>query len=147
MKIIEINFFLGGGGASRFMVDLSNHFAKDKSNSVITVSVCENFSANNNFISFRDELIPSIRYFALNQKSGLCLSSIWGIFQLIKKEQPDVVHLHANIVLLLLPVLFCKKIHFVHTIHTLVTRQYPDGIIKKIANWLYKTGKVVPVTI
>ena len=66
---------------------------------------------------------------------------------MLNSRHPDVVHLHANILLLLLPVLFCQKVNYVHTIHTLVTRQYPNGIIKRIANWLYRKGKVIPVTI
>lgn len=147
MKIIELNFYLGGGGASRLMADLSNKYASDKSNSVMTVSVLESESAGNDFISFKKDLIPSVKYIALNKKSGLGWASLWSVFRLIRKEHPDVVHLHANILLLLLPALFCRKVNYVHTIHTLVTRQYPQGIIKKIANWLYKNGKVIPVTI
>ena len=83
----------------------------------------------------------------MNKKSGLGYSSLWSVYRLIKKERPNIVHLHANIMLLLLPVLFCRKVNYVHTIHTLVTRQYPGGLIKRIANWLYKSGKVIPVTI
>lgn len=147
MKIIELNFYLGGGGASRLMADLSNQYASDKDNNVIAVSVIESETAGNNFISFKKDLIPSVKYIALNKKSGLGLASLWSVYRLIKKERPDVVHLHANILLLLLPVLFCRKVNYVHTIHTLVTRQYPQGIIKRIANWLYRNGKVIPVTI
>lgn len=147
MKIIELNFYLGGGGASRLMADLSNQYASNKNNEVITVSVIESESAGNDFISFKKDLIPSVKYIALNKKSGLGWASLYSVFRLIKKEHPDVVHLHANILLLLLPVLFCQKVNYVHTIHTLVTRQYPNGIIKRIANWLYRKGKVIPVTI
>lgn len=147
MKIIELNFYLGGGGASRLMADLSNQYASNKNNEVITVSVIESESAGNDFISFKKYLIPSVKYIALNKKSGLGWASLYSVFRLIKKEHPDVVHLHANILLLLLPVFFCQKVNYVHTIHTLVTRQYPNGIIKRIANWLYRKGKVIPVTI
>lgn len=147
MKIIELNFYLGGGGASRLMADLSNQYASNKNNEVITVSVIESESAGNDFISFKKDLIPSVKYIALNKKSGLGWASLYSVFRLIKKEHPDVVHLHANILLLLLPVLFCQKVNYVNTIHTLVTRQYPNGIIKRIANWLYRKGKVIPVTI
>lgn len=147
MKIIELNFYLGGGGASRLMADLSNQYASNKNNEVITVSVIESESAGNDFISFKKDLIPSVKYIALNKKSGLGWASLYSVFRLIKKEHPDVVHLHANILLLLLPVLFCQKVNYVHTIHTLVTRQYPNGIIKRIANRLYRKGKVIPVTI
>lgn len=147
MKIIELNFYLGGGGASRLMADLSNQYASNKNNEVITVSVIESESAGNDFISFKKDLITSVKYIALNKKSGLGWASLYSVFRLIKKEHPDVVHLHANILLLLLPVLFCQKVNYVHTIHTLVTRQYPNGIIKRIANWLYRKGKVIPVTI
>lgn len=147
MKIIELNFYLGGGGASRLMADLSNQYASNKNNEVITVSVIESESAGNDFISFKKDLIPSVKYIALNKKSGLGWASFYSVFRFIKKEHPDVVHLHANILLLLLPVLFCQKVNYVHTIHTLVTRQYPNGIIKRIANWLYRKGKVIPVTI
>lgn len=147
MKIIELNFYLGGGGASRLMADLSNQYASNKNNEVITVSVIESESAGNDFISFKKDLIPSVKYIALNKKSGLGWASLYSVFRLIKKEHPDVVHLHANILLFLLPVLFCQKVNYVHTIHTLVTRQYSNGIIKRIANWLYRKGKVIPVTI
>lgn len=146
MKIIEINFYLGGGGASRFMADLSNHFAKDN-NMVTAVSICDNQSAHNNYISFREELNPSVKYLSLNQKNGLSWSAIWNIFQLIKKEQPDIVHLHASILLLVLPAIFCKNIHYIHTIHTLVTRQYSSRFIKFVANRLYKSRMVTPITI
>ncbi len=147
MIIIELSYFLGGGGASRFMADLSNFFATNQDNKVITVSVVESETAGNDYISFKDDLNPRVHYVALNNKSGLSFSSIWTVYQLIKKEKPDVVHLHANILLLLLPILLCRRTRYVHTIHTLVTRQYPNGIIKKVANWLYKTCKVIPVTI
>lgn len=147
MKIIEINFFLGGGGASRLMVDLCNQFAKNQNNQVIAVAVVEQKSSGNDYISFINDLDSKVHYIALNAKSGLCFKSLLGIFRLIKKEEPDVVHLHSNILLLLLPALFCHKTRYVHTIHTLVTRQYPGGLIKQIAHWLYRKGLIQPVTI
>ncbi len=147
MKILELNFHLGGGGASRLMVDLSNEYASDQNNNVTVVSVVNPDSAGNNFISFKKDLNDSVKYIALNKRSGLGLSSLWEVYRLIKREQPDVVHLHANILLLLLPALFYRRAKYVHTIHTLVTRQYPGGIIKRIANWLYKKRFVTPVTI
>lgn len=147
MKIIEINFFLGGGGASRFMADLCNQYARNEKNRVIAVSVVEQKSSGNDFISFVKDLDSHVHYIALNAKSGLCYKSFVGIFNLIRREKPDVVHLHSNILLLLLPALFFPKVRYVHTIHTLVTRQYPGGIIKQIAQWLYRKGYVQPVTI
>lgn len=147
MKILELNFYLGGGGASRLMTDLSNYYASDISNQIVTVSVIESESEGNNYISFVDDLNPRVKYLALNKKSGLCISSLFGVYNLIKKVQPDVVHLHANIMLLLLPSLLCRRVKYVHTIHTLVTRQYSNGLIKRVANWLYKTKHVIPVTI
>ena len=147
MKILELNFYLGGGGASRLMVDLSNQYACNRANQVITVSVIESELKGNDYISFKGDLIPEVNYIALNKKSGLCLSSLWSVYRLIKKEQPDVVHLHANILLLLLPALFCRKVNYIHTIHTLVTRQYSGGFLKRVANWLYKKRYVIPVTI
>lgn len=147
MKIIEINHYLGGGGASRFMADLSNQYAKDGGNQIITVTTNESSTPGNDFISFRGDLNPSVQYVALNAKSGLSWRAIWGVFNLIRRENPDVVHLHGSNMLVFLPAIFCPNVRYVHTIHTLVTRQYPGGIKKRVANWLYKTAKVQPVTI
>ena len=147
MKIIEINHYLGGGGASRFMTDLSNQYAKDSCNTIITVATNESSTPGNDYISFKDDLDSRVHYKPLDAKTGLAFKAIWGVFNLIRKEKPDVVHNHANILLLLLPALLCPKVRYVHTIHTLVTRQYPGGIKKWVANWLYKSGRVQPVSI
>lgn len=147
MNILELNFHLGGGGASRFMLDLSNHYALDKNNNVTLISVIDPRSSGNDFISFKDDLNANIKYISLNKRSGLSLSSIWNVYKQIRKAHPDVVHLHANILLILLPALFYRKAKYVHTIHTLVTRQYPGGFVKRVANWLYCKRYVVPVTI
>ena len=147
MKIIEINHYLGGGGASRFMTDLSNQYAKDSCNTVITVATNESSTPGNDYISFKEDLDSRVHYIPLNAKTGLSLKAILGVFNLIRTEKPDIVHNHADIILLLLPAIFCPKVRYVHTIHTLVTRQYPGGIKKWVANWLYKFGKVQPITI
>ncbi len=147
MKIIEINHYLGGGGASRFMTDLSNQYAKDPCNIIITVATNESSTPGNDYISFKDDLDSRVHYKPLDAKTGLAFKAIWGVFNLIRKEKPDVVHNHANILLLLLPAIFFPKVRYVHTIHTLVTRQYPGGIKKWVANWLYKSGRVQPISI
>lgn len=147
MRILELNFHLGGGGASRLMTDLCNQYASDFENCVTLVSVVDPNTAGNDFISFKSDLSSAVNYIALNKKSGLSISSLWDIYKLIKKVQPDVVHLHANILLLLLPAILYKRANYVHTIHTLVTRQYPDGFVKRVADWLYRKRYVIPVTI
>lgn len=147
MKIIEINHYLGGGGASRFMTDLCNQYAKNAMNQVIAIATNESSTPGNDYISFKDDLDPKVKFYAINSKSGLSWRSIWGVFSVIKEEKPDVVHLHCNNMLLLFPLLFLPRTRYIHTIHTLVTRQYSGGIIKRVANWMYKTGRVQPVTI
>lgn len=147
MKIIELNHYLGGGGASRFMTDLSNQYAKDSSNAIIVITTNESSTPENDYISFKDDLDSRVHYITLGAKTGLSFKSIWGVFNLIRTEKPDVVHNHCNILLLLLPALLCSKVRYVHTIHTLVTHNYPGAIKRRVADWLYKSGRVQPVTI
>lgn len=147
MKILEINFFIGGGGASRLLVDLCNHFASEDNIVEALITNDERKYKSSNYISFKDDLNKNVRCIELNAKSGISLKTIWGIFRYVKTNKPDVVHCHCSILLLALPALFLKKTKYIHTIHTLVTRTYPGGWIKKIAYWLYKTKRIIPVTI
>lgn len=147
MKITEINFFIGGGGASRLLVDLCNHFVSIGNSVDALITNDERKYEESSYISFKDDLNNKVRCVELNARSGISLKSLWGVFMYVNKNRPDILHCHCSILLLLLPALFFKKTKYIHTIHTLVTRTYPGGWIKKIAYWLYKTNKVIPVTI
>ena len=144
MKIIELNHTIGGGGGERMTVDLCNRFAKDGHDVLAFITDRTSIPRN---ISYKQDLDKKVRFMSAEAKTGLAWRAIWQTFLTICKEKPDVVHNHCNILLLLLPALFCHKVRYIHTIHTLPMRQYPDGIKKWVANWLYKTKKVIPVTI
>lgn len=144
MRIIELNHTIGGGGGERMTVDLCNYFSKKGHDVFAYITDKTSFPRN---ISYRQDLDSRVRFASAEATSGLAWRAIWQTFLTIRREKPDVVHNHCNILLLLLPALFCPKVRYIHTIHTLPMRQYPGGIKKWVANWLYKTKRVIPVTI
>jgi len=144
MKIIELNYTIGGGGGERMTVDLCNYFS-NKGHDVFAY-ITDKTSIPRN-VSYRQDLDSRVRFASAEATTGLAWRAIWQTFLTIRREKPDVVHNHCNILLLLLPALFCPKVRYIHTIHTLPMRQYPGGVKKWVANWLYKTKRVIPVTI
>ena len=120
MKIIQIANSLGNGGAEKFVVELSNELSKQ--NEVILCTMLPN----------KDWMIQSHR---INLKvKNTCLNSAkkysfnnWSsLFKYIKKEEPDIVHVHTSLVafyLLLFPFYF-SKIKFFQTIHSAKSPAY-----------------------
>lgn len=118
MKIVEIIFSLSPGGAERFVVDLSNELCKDNEVVLITLKNDTIDSENRKFYCF--DIDKNVKYLNLGIPDGFHILSLWTIYRAIKKERPDVVHLHLrNIVnyCLLAIIFLCKKIVFVQTIH------------------------------
>lgn len=119
MKIIQIIYSLCSGGAERFVVDLSNQLAEDKDNEVVILVV--NDLQQESCSHYLSDINNNVRIISLGLK-GLGIRSLLGIFKTIKKERPDVVHCHSNLILLYLPAISCKGLRYVHTLHSLADK-------------------------
>lgn len=132
MKIIQLSYSLAAGGAERFIVDLCNTLS-EQSNDEIILAIT-NDDKNTKFTHYIKDISPNVKFFSLGCKSGYTIKSFWRIFQLIRKEKPDIVHAHCSVLLIYLPSLFFHKIKFYHTLHSLAH----VCIINKKLKWLYR---------
>lgn len=143
MKILQIIYSLCSGGAERFAVDLSNRLSQDKNNEVVILVVDD--LQQEGCSHYLSDVNENVRIISLGLK-GLGMRSLLGIFKTIKKERPDVVHCHSNLILLYLPTLFCKSPRYVHTLHSLADKCLCWRWCKPINRHLY-SKKVQAVTI
>lgn len=144
MKILQISYSLSSGGAERFVVDLCNRLALDKSNEVVLVTTDDEKMAKN--VHYLDTLSKDVRFVNLHCKSGHHPLAFWRLFKTIKREKPDIVHAHCNMLLLYLPAILSSHIHFVHTLHNLAHHCLIYRWCKFVNRWLYQ-NRVQAVTI
>lgn len=144
MKIIQLIYNLGSGGAERFVVDLCNRLARNPDDEVVLVMT--DAIDNPKRRHYLGDLSPNVRWICLGCKSGLSVNSFRKVFLTIKREKPDIVHAHCQVLLLLFPTLFLKKPKYFHTLHTLAQKSLKINKLKCIYSFLYKR-KVFPITI
>ena len=114
MKIIQLITSLGNGGAEKFVVELSNELAK--SNDVILCT----FRDNQPWMIPPTKLSADVKLHSLSVRGGKNIQNIIKIFKLIKREKPDVVHVHSSLIMyyLFFFLLIFKKTKFCYTIHS-----------------------------
>ena len=142
MKIIEYITQLGSGGAERFTVDMCNELSKHHE-----VILCLSYSLKD-YGFFKDEINPNVRVVSFDKKKGVSLTLPFRIFKFIKKEKPDIVHTHLSaIIYTAFSALFCKKVKFFHTIHSVANEEAKGLIGEKVRRFLFKRKFITPVTI
>lgn len=113
MKIIQVISSLGNGGAEKLVVELSNELAITNEVTIVSIKKVENWM-------FPPKKVEkNVRLFQLNKKKGLDFKVLLDLYKILKKEKPDVVHIHLTMPLyyfLILIPFFCK-ITFYHSIH------------------------------
>jgi len=143
MKILQIVYSLGSGGAERLLVDLCNELSKENEIYLCTI-LTEEIPEN---IFYKSELFPKIKYINLGCKKGLNIKSFVSIFRIIKNISPDIIHGHLNVLFYMyLPSLLFRKKRFVHTIHSLSEKYVFNSIHKHINRFFYKFF-IIPITI
>lgn len=143
MKILQVIYSLCSGGAERFVVDLSNRLAQGRDNEVVILVVNDlQMEGCSHYLS---DVKDNVRVISLGLR-GLGIRSVLGILKAIKRERPDVVHCHSNLILLYLPALFYKMPRYVHTLHNLANKCLVWKWCKPINRHLY-SSKVQAVTI
>lgn len=144
MKIMQILFSLASGGAERFVVDLSNQLSIEGHQVVICVLRKDegNFSFNKQFVQ------PSVRILFLGLSRGISLSKILQVERCIRRENPDIVHCHLNVVPYIFRIaLIDKKIRFFHTLHNVASYASGTAFQKNINRFFYRHHYIFPVTI
>ena len=142
MKIVELITFLAGGGAERFVVDLSNQLAKENETYLVTILDDKKETEVRNF--FRSEISDSVHYVNLGLPNGLKLSSQWRVYTALKALNPDVIHVHMIPTLkysaLAIGLLsFSKKVYF--SVHSDLHNGYDKGLLRLYCNILGRWGR------
>ena len=143
MRIPQVVYHLASGGAERFVVDLSNELSKEHDVYLVTINDDTKF----NYSHYRSEVSSNVKYRCLHCKKGICFSSIFKLFRLIKELKPDVVHTHTSLLNIYLPSLLLRRAKYVHTIHSLANKAGSSSwLLKKIDKVVFQR-LVQPVTI
>jgi len=143
MKILEVIPDLGSGGAEKFVVNLSNQFAKVGHDvTIVTLYDVTRDSIFDNFIS------GAVRRKVLHKRKGIDIFCFFRLFFLVFLMKPDVVHAHVRAIpYLILPALLYRKTNYFATIHSEAKREAGNGFSKYMRLFLFKCHLVKPVTI
>jgi|SRR5690554_207874 len=142
MKIIQLIPNLAGGGAERFVVDLSNELAK--THEVVLITLYDTKSSD----IFLDHLVDKVQIITLGKKLGFDWRVIGKLRKAIKHIKPDIIHTHLRVLNYLMPSIhFLGNVKIVHTIHSDAHRECRNTKIRKVRKYFFKKRIITPVTI
>jgi glycosyltransferase involved in cell wall biosynthesis len=145
MKILQIIYNLGPGGAERLVVDISNELSRQGHD--VTLCVLRD-DLQHNYGFFKKEVSENIRYINLLLPLGVRMNNIYILYKQIKKIQPDIVHCHLNLVNYLFPLtLIFRKVKFFHTIHSIPEKEVSNRLEYWLRRYFYKNKKMKAITI
>lgn len=143
MRIIQIIYNLGQGGAERFVIDTCNELVKNKENEIFLLTINANSPQLRHYI---DTLSKNVIHKNIGTIKGLSLKGIIGVYNAIKEIKPEIVHIHCSPVLIYLPAILYKKAKYVHTIHNLANKAISFLWLKRFQGWLFRKH-IQPITI
>lgn len=144
MKIFEIIPQLGSGGGERFTVDLCNELVRRGHD--ITLVVLHELNDTTSF--YRDELIAEVKVISMNKRMGFDWRLLFRLYELIKKQFPDIVHTHLRgIMYSALSILMNRSSMYYHTVHNTADREASSSIDTLVRKFFFEQGWVTPVTI
>jgi glycosyltransferase involved in cell wall biosynthesis len=140
VKIIQLINSLDNGGAEKFCVELSNEMSKLHDVTIATVKPVESCMVPFQILSERVKLIT------VNNYGKYALKGIFQLYKLIKKEKPDIVHVHSSLIMihLFLITRIFVKIKFILTIHSTFSTAY-DKLFKLVSFSRFLIKKIVNV--
>lgn len=145
MKILHIHPSMAGGGIEAMICGLANTMAKKEE-----VTVCSIFTPKSTHV-FWHKLEPSVRKLTLNKtKPGFSIVELFKIFNLLRKENFDIVNMHGFLYYYIIAVLFLhKKTKFFYTIHSDAEKENGrwDSKIYRFKKYCFKSGWIHPITI
>jgi glycosyltransferase involved in cell wall biosynthesis len=145
MKILQIIYSLGPGGAERFVLDLSNELAHQGHE--VTLCVLRD-DLQGNFGFYKQDISEEVNYVNLKIPIGFKLSNIVTFAKLIRKLKPQVVHCHLNLVNYIFPLtIIFTKVIFIYTIHSIPRSEVRSLIEYWIRRFFYSSLRMKAVTI
>ncbi len=145
MKIIQLIYSLGSGGAEKFVVNLSNALANAGHDVTVCILRTDQIPRR---IYLKKELAPNIKFHSCQLEPGFSLKKAKIVADFILSEKPDIVHCHLNVIPYIYKVaLFHKEIRFIHTIHSIAEHASGGKFQRHINKFFYKSRRIVPVTI
>lgn len=134
MKIIEVCYSLTGGGAERFVVDLSNELSLSNDVTLLTLKDDKVDAKKRNF--YKNDLQASVRYNNLGLSEGFHFQSLWRIYKFLKRERADIVHLNGYKLphFCILAIILIHKTVFIETIHSDI------ACYKNLLYWLFASS-------
>ena len=145
MKILTFLYSLSSGGAERFVVDLLNEMSVK--HDAVLYTLRDDEKANHGF--YKNELSSRIQYINLKISPGFKFSLIGKFYKIIKKERPDVVHCHLNLVNYFFPLalIFHRRVKFFYTIHNSAEKEIGSRVELEICKLFFKKlFKVVAIS-
>lgn len=145
MKILEVIYTLGRGGAERFIVDLCNEFSR-RGHEVTLLVIGRGLSAS----PFLPSLSADVRKISLNCDADGRFNAVWTMLRVqpaVAAVGADVVHCHLfALQLCCLPMLLnFRKIPFFYTVHN--DAFFDAGTYLRFNRMLFKLPWVHPVAI
>jgi glycosyltransferase involved in cell wall biosynthesis len=127
------------------VVDLANELSKNNQVSLYTLR--DDTIENKGF--YIPEISKRVTYQNLKISPGFKLSLILLFFKILRKEKPDVVHCHLNLVLYFFPLslIFFRRIRFIYTIHNSAETEVESETERKIRRFFFKSKLFIPVAI
>lgn len=88
-----------------------------------------------------------IKVYYIGKKSGIDISMIWKLYQIIHKNKIQVIHTHLYVMQYVIPAAILARVKVrIHTVHNIAKEEFrkPQRIL---ANIFYRISNVVPVAI
>jgi len=145
MKILQFAYSFNPGGAERFVIDLSNELGKY--HETVIFALRDDTIENQGF--YVSEISNVVTYKNLKIKPGFNPGLFWSFYKILKREKPDVVHCHLNLVNYFFPLslIFHNKISFFYTIHSEAHKEVKSKFEKIIRRFIFKYNFFIPVSI
>lgn len=143
MKIINVIPQLVSGGGERFTIDLCNALAAQGNEVALIVF----FAPEGPLGFYRNELSDKVKFISLDKKVGLDFTLAVRLRNAIRDFAPDIVNSHLRAMLYMPLSVLTVKAKFFHTVHNTAEVEAADPVGGAIRKWLFRTGKVTPITI
>jgi len=133
------------GGAERLVVDLTNELALN--NDVKLFVFRDAITAKKSF--YKSDINKKVNYVNLKIKEGFKPHLNWTFYKLLKREQPDIVHCHLNLIcyFFLSSILLHKRIRFIYTIHTTAENEIVNKFEGSIRRFFFQRNFILPVAV
>ena len=144
MRILQIVYSLGAGGAERFVVDLSNEMSKEHDVFLCVVRDLS-ISASDFYI---EDLNKEIKIINPKIPEGFSIKYIFKFYDIIKEIKPDIIHCHQNLVNYIFPLTyFFKGLKYFHTIHSIASSEVSNKLEYYLRKYFYSHRLINAITI